>query len=41
MREVIVDEHYVRPELGSQVCIHEHAAQPVHDGEIESLSQSI
>ena len=45
MREVIVDEHCkmfrIRPELGFQVCICKHAANFVHDGEVESLGQSI
>ena len=45
MREVIVDEHYImcsiRPELGYQVCIDEHTANLIHDGEVESLGQSI
>ena len=41
MREVIVDEHRImcsiRPELGCQVCFDKHAANLVHDGEVESL----
>ena len=45
MREVIVDEHCImcsiRPELGCQVCIDKRAANLVHDGEVESLGQSI
>jgi hypothetical protein len=45
MREVILDEncitYSVRPELESQVCIDKHAADLVHDGDVESLSQSI
>jgi hypothetical protein len=45
MRELIVDEHRmmwsISPELGSQVCIDKHAANLVHDGEVESLGLSI
>ena len=40
MTEVIADKHWImcsiRPELGCQVCIDEHAANLVHDGEAES-----
>ena len=45
MGEIIVDEHCIMcstsPELGGQVCIDQNAANFVHDGEVESLSQSI
>jgi hypothetical protein len=45
MREVIVDDHCImcsiRTELGSQVCIDKHAANLDHDGEVETLDQSI
>ena len=44
MREVIADERCIlcskRPELGSQGCIDEHAENLIHDGEVESLTQS-
>jgi hypothetical protein len=45
MRDVIVDEHCImssiRPKLGSQICIEKHTGHLVHDGEVETLSQSI
>ena len=45
MREDVVDERCIlcsiRPELGSQGCIDKHAANLIHDGDVESLTQSI
>jgi len=45
MRDLILNEQCIvctiRPELGSPVCILRHAAILVHDGKVESLTQSI